>query len=86
MNLFDIKEHVDTGKPVTYELKIKLSSERMKASVPQHIHMHFYGHFVKALASNIYEFKKNNYPSDDIYFSEGLGMLITYNKDIQQKA
>jgi hypothetical protein len=85
MDLFNIKEHVDTGIPVTYELKIQLSSERMKASVPQHMHMHFYDHFVKALASNIYEFKKNNYPNDDIYFSENIGMFITYNKDIQQK-
>jgi hypothetical protein len=85
MDLFNIKEHVDTSTPITYELKIKLNSERMKASVPQHMHMHFYDHLNKALASNIYEFKKNNYPNDDIYLSENLGMLITYNKDLQQK-
>lgn len=85
MNLLDIKEHISLIAPATYELNIKLNSEIMKAWFDMNKRIDFYDAFTEALSSNVYAFKKEHYPNENISFYRDTGNLFAYSEPVQKK-
>jgi hypothetical protein len=85
MELLEIKEHISLETPATYELSVKMNDELMGASFDTRKRIDFYEAFIEALSSNIYSFKKEHYPNDDISFYIKSGNFFAYNESIQKK-